>query len=366
MSSKELTLAQQLKISCLSRGIRITREAENQLSEGGKVPLSIHEYATTGGITLKLEGDIYVNAPFDEWYCDNPEATLAVDKTTGGYVVYFRGEVFPAHVLPLPGYLEVRDSHGRLVRESVMSHADRARLSPISGCSFSCKFCDSSIRSKYTPKPVDQLLEALVVALRDIRLPVKHVLISGGTPKPRDYDYFDEVCEKVIRSTDLPVDVMMWPRPDNIIERLTEWGIHGYALNLEIYNEEIARQLVPQKRRYGISLYARAIERALQLTGGKGRVRSLILVGLEPEEQTLAGVEFLASLGCDPVLSPFRPAPGTPLQNMRPPSPELLERVYLESLDIVARYGVKLGPRCIPCQHNTLTFPDGSPAYYYS
>lgn len=366
MGSKELSPLQQLKISCLSYGIRITREARDQLSEGGKVPLSIHEYATTGGITIKLEEDIYVNAPFDEWYCDNPEATLTVDKVTGNYVVRFRGNVFPALVLPLPGYLDSQDSHGHLVRESIMSHADRARLSPISGCSFACKFCDSSFRNKYTPKPVDQLLEALDIALRDTRLPAKHVLISGGTPAPQDYDYFDGVCKEVIHNTNLLVDVMMWPRPDDIIDKLANWGIHGYALNLEIYDEEIAQKLIPQKRQYGISLYATAIERALQLTGGNGRVRSLILVGLEPAEKTLAGVEFLASLGCDPVLSPFRPAPGTPLQNVRPPSPELLERVYLESLDIVTRYGVKLGPRCIPCQHNTLTFPDGSLAYYYS
>ena len=159
---------------------------------------------------------------------------------------------------------------------------------------------------------------------------------------------------------------MMWPRPDDIIDRLADWGVHGYALNLEVYDEEIARRLIPQKMRYGRELFAKGIERALQRTGGKGRVRSLILVGLEPIEKTLEGVEFLARLGCDPSLSPFRPGRGTPLKDVRPPSPDFLERVYLESLEIVERYGVKLGPRCIPCQHNTLTFPDGSSAYYYS
>jgi biotin synthase-like enzyme len=210
------------------------------------------------------------------------------------------------------------------------------------------------------------LLEALAIARQDTNLPVKHAIISGGTPVPRDYAYYDEVCERVIKNTDIPVDVMMWPRPDDIIDRLADWGIHGYALNLEVYDEKIARRLTPQKRQYGRGLFVRGIERALQRTGGNGRVRSLILVGLEPIEKTLEGVKFLAQLGCDPALSPFRPAPGTSLEDVRPPSPEVLEHVYLESLEIVERYGVKLGPRCIPCQHNTLTFPDGSQAYYYS
>ena len=40
--------------------------------------------------------------------------------------------------------------------------------------------------------------------------------------------------------------------------------------------------------------------------------------------------------------------------------------IGLSTANIVERYGVKLGPRCIPCQHNTLTFPDDSGAYYYS
>jgi len=177
MASCELTPVQHLKISCMSKGIRITSRAEEQLSEGGEVPLSIHEYATTGGVTLKLEGGIFVNAPFDEWFCQEPEALLDVDPGSNQYLVIFRGEVYPAHVLPLPGYLEKRDAQGRLVRESVMSHADRARLSPVSGCSFACKFCDSSVRQRYKPKPVDQLLDALNIALEDTRLPVNHVLI---------------------------------------------------------------------------------------------------------------------------------------------------------------------------------------------
>ena len=95
-------------------------------------------------------------------------------------------------------------------------------------------------------------------------------------------------------------------------------------------------------------------------------MRSLLLVGLEPLERTLAGIEFLASLGCDPVLSPFRPAPGTELSDHRPPSADLMLEAWERSSQIVERHDVKLGPRCIPCMHNTVTAPDDSGAYYYS
>src|SRR5574340_1458117 len=99
---------------------------------------------------------------------------------------------------------------------------------------------------------------------------------------------------------------------------------------------------------------------------GPGRVRSLLIVGLEPEESVLRGVEFIASHGVDPVLSPFRPAPGTRLADVRPPSADAMRRLYESAEEIAQRHGVKLGPRCVPCQHNTITFPDGTDAYVYS
>jgi hypothetical protein len=79
--------------------------------------------------------------------------------------------------------------------------------------------------------------------------------------------------------------------------------------------------------------------------------------------QTLKGVEALAQRGCEPVLSPFRPDPATELRDSPPPTADYLAEIYERSVEVAARYGAKLGPRCIPCQHNTVTFPDGSEYY---
>ncbi len=98
------------------------------------------------------------------------------------------------------------------------------------------------------------------------------------------------------------------------------------------------------------------------MTGGAGRVRSLLLVGLEPARSTLDAVDFIAALGADPVLSPFRPAEGTELARVRPSSASLMEDVHAEAHSIAQRHAVRLGPRCIPCMHNTVTFPDGDGA----
>jgi hypothetical protein len=364
--SQELSLGQRLKISTFARGLRVDTAAEDQLTEGGRVPLSLHEYATTGGVTFALPGDIYINAPFDDWFCSDPDATLTYDAGAARFSVRYEDEEIPVRMLRLPGYLGLRDHRGNPITDVVMSHCDRARLSPIVGCAFDCKFCDLA-GMRYVRRPAEQLIEALNVALGDTTLPVRHVLISGGTPGPKDFDYYDEACEAVIQSTHLQVDVMMVPRTNpDWIDRVMDAGLYGFAINTEVYGDEPAQDIIRLKHRLGLSILGQNIGRAVERTGGNGRVRSLILVGLEPLESTLEGVEFIARLGCDPCLSPFRPARGTKLAQLPPPNEKFMERVFLRALDIADRYGVKLGPRCIPCQHNTLTFPDGTPAYYFS
>lgn len=355
-----------LKTSCLCRGLRVTDAAVRAITRDGAEPLTIHEYATTGGVTLELEGGTYVNAPFDEWWCTDAEATLDIAEDGRGVEVRYRGEAFPARALPLPGYLDRRDAEGRPVSEVVMSHADRVRVSPLQGCAFSCAFCDIAGKP-YRKSDPERLVKALAVAREDTALPMRHVLVSGGTPSPRDRLLLEEACLAVAAGAGAPVDVMMTPyeTPD-VIDRLHDGGVYGWALNLEIFDPSVARALAPQKARLGHGAFAASIAHAVERTGGKGRVRSLLVAGLEPVESTLQGVEFLARLGCDPVLSPFRPARGTSLHLQAPPSEDEMQCLHEKALQVARDYGVALGPRCIPCQHNTLTFPDDSGGYYYS
>ncbi len=357
-----------LKISLFSNGLNITPAARQALTHEGTAPFAMHEYATTSGITLIIEDLVWVNAPYDEPFCDHAEAILLYHETlTSPFSVVFRNETFSVQPIPLPGYLGILDSAGRPITHTTFSHGDRVRLSPIYGCAFACTFCDIAGKP-YNRRPLGQLLEGLALAKTDSRLPVHHALISGGTPSPRDYDYFDNLCAGVITAAEMPVDIMMPPRPTdtNCIRRWTESGIHGFSINLEIVDDDIASHVTPQKHRVGLPAYIKAIEEAVKFTGGHGRVRSLLLVGLESVHNTLAGVDLLARIGCDPVLSPFRPDPGTPMANMLPPDEELLREVYFEAENLVAKHGVKLGPRCIPCQHNTLSFPEDISSYYYS
>ena len=87
----------------------------------------------------------------------------------------------------------------------------------------------------------------------------------------------------------------------------------------------------------------------------------MLMVGLEPMETTLAGVQAIAERGGVPVLSPFRPDPVTPMRDLPPPSAQYLEETYLRASEVVAQAGAYLGPTCLPCMHNTVTLPSAIP-----
>lgn len=338
-----------LKVRLLSNGVVVTPSARAELlNRWGAI--GAHDYVTTDGITVILPGERYVNAPFDEWYCDEPAGVI--EWADDGFVLITHEEQVDVSVVPPPSYLFGPGGPP----PGIMTHADRIRISPVSGCAFACTFCDMP-QVPYMLHSAETLLTGMRVALHDELLAPRHVLISGGTPRPDDQAALHDIYERLIAASELPVDVMLAPADTGIIDRLARGGVHGVSVNLEIYDEGTCERLAPNKSRIGRDAYRRFISEAIESLGSDGRVRSLLIVGLEPLESTLEGVDFLAAQGCSPVLSPFRPAAGTALSGLRPPAPDLLESVYVQARAIAHSYGVSLGPSCAPCQHNVVAFP---------
>lgn len=353
---------QKQKISLMSHGVQVTPAATVALAGDENKPLSVGDYVTTSGLTIILPGNIYVNANFKEEFCKRSENILDFQDRLLIRSPYGQ---WPVSCLPVPTYYNKRLTSGRPVTQVIMTHADRMRISPIRGCSNHCQFCDMGTAFHYQKVHTPELCEALDIALHDQGIIPKHLLISGGTPKKEDESYLDSVYQTIIKKSPVPVDVMMTPRDDEtILEQLLEWGCRGLSINLEIYDDKVAKKIMPEKHRLGKEKYLDFIQKAVNLFG-KGAVRSSLILGLETPESTLEGVKCLAQTGCDPMLSTFKPLQGTSLNETPPPSPEFQAEVYEEAEKIVRRYHVLLGPRCIPCQHNTLTYPIPGENYFF-
>jgi hypothetical protein len=82
----------------------------------------------------------------------------------------------PCEVLLLPGYIDKTNALGELVSATTMSHGDRIRVSPISGCTLDCRFCDLPAL-RYTRHSAEQMLAS---SGRGRTGPsARHLLISG-------------------------------------------------------------------------------------------------------------------------------------------------------------------------------------------
>jgi len=365
-----LSSAQRLKFQLLAEGIEISPLARKALREAtSQSDLTPADYASTTGLILELDDDVWVNAPIND---HNPNfvsgSRFVLDYGVDGLCVQGAGLASPARFWPPPRYHGQKERFGPL-NNFVVTHGDRARLSPVRGCAMTCTFCNIPYDDPldvYGTKPIDALLGAARIAIRDERQPAHHMLISGGTPKRPDFGFMQELYQRVLLEfPDIPVDIMMVPLPGLLdLPLLDKLGLNEISINIEVFSQTHAMQIMRHKYNQGLDFYLDFIAQAAEVLG-PGRVRSMLMVGLEPMEMTLAGVAAIAERGGVPVLSPFRPDPATPLGDRKPAGAAELEHTYLRAVDVAASHGAVLGPDCPPCTHNTLSFvAPGSPYRY--
>jgi hypothetical protein len=361
-----LTEIQKLKVRLLAEGMTISETARRRLTEmaDGR-PLTLADYATTSGIPLRLPGEIWVNAPFhkNDSRAQVSPSRWVLDVSKDCFIVRLGALAYPADPTPVPAYAGKCSSTGEPYSHYGLTHTDRVRVSPVSGCSCSCAFCDLPRTHSYSLRPAALLIETINCALNDPVLSARHVLVSGGTPQGEDFgDLLKTYVEVLGAFPSVPVDIMMLAIPEVVdLDLLHARGANEVVINIELFDSEARHRLMPQKNRVSKEQCLKFIERAVATFGAK--VRSLLIVGLEPMEETLRGVEALAERGCEPVLSPFRPHPSTPMAAHPPASYDFMCELYERAVDVAARHGAKLGPKCVACQHNTLTFADGSDYY---
>lgn len=144
------------------------------------------------------------------------------------------------------------------------------------------------------------------------------------------------------------------PKDYDEVKNFCECGITEVAFNIEIYNRQIAKKIMPGKGSIPLKQYLQALENSSKLLGTEN-ARSMLIIGLDSKRSFLKGVEQLCKIGVTPMISPFRPMENTPLADMVPPTLEYMLDIYCESKKICNKYNIRLGPKCVFCQNNTLT-----------
>lgn len=367
-----------LKLEVLAQGLRVDTTAEQHVVEHGKPPLRVRS-GSCGGLDLVLPAGVWVNAPVHELFA--PASPLGLVRDGGGLALEDGrdGSRTPVQLPPAPDYYAQRTASGRPMSAIGQLCSDRLGIGLTNGCVYwgpretRCRFCSIGLNVRTghedASKQVVDILEVVNAAVHDGSASATHVLLGGGTPPGPDAGAlaFAAVTRRIKeRHAALPVYVMLAPPQEvTAIDALVEAGADEIGINLELVSAAAGEAFMPAKASIGRDRWSRALGRAVELLGpGRplGAVRSILIVGLEDEEHTLAGVEELAAAGVMPILTPFRPMRGTVLERHPRWTGERLWQLCVAATEVAARHGQSLGPLCVPCQANTLNLPAESRA----
>jgi hypothetical protein len=324
-----------LKHVLLHHGARVEPDAAALIEGIGKVPVRVRS-GSCGGLDVVLPGRVYVNIPVRERFAQASPVRIAVADDVP-VVVPGDGSVVPLELVPSPAFQ--RSGGDASVARTGQVCFDRLGIGLTNRCTFwkgsdrRCAFC--SIGLNIDVEDRDKTLEAIghaaEVAFADPINPPRHVLLGGGTPPGADAGAaMFAAAARVVRSAAPAASIyVMLSAPDDpeVLLELAESGVDELGINLEVFDEsEAARHLPAKFQRHPRSHVMRALERAVEIFGPV-RTRSILVVGLEPLESTVAGVRALAERGVMPILSPLRPLDGTLLEHRQPPDPASMDRL---------------------------------------
>ena len=344
-----------LKIALINQGLFISSEAEKYLRQNGGIRSGVFN-----AVDLDVHG-IVINSAVRVKFARLSPFSL---EPEGDHLVlrYYGDKVTDVGFYPADELQDIRISHDTKMSDICLLATDRVRIQHSSNCYFKhngmgCRFCE--VQDYDYSFDLGQV-ESAVQTYMDSAHQYRHYLIGGRSDSPeKEPASVLRIAQYITAHQPAPIYVMcVPPRNFEVFETWANAGVTEIAMNLEIWDSCLAKKWMPGKGAISREYYLKALEAAVKVWGKTGKVRSAFVVGLEPDASLLEGIRSVCRCGAAPILSVFRPIPGTPAHYVIPYDNERLLSIYLKAHEICAEYGLKPGPSCVPCQNNTLSMPD--------
>lgn len=337
-----------LKCALLTQGVVLSLEVKEFYGDIKK--------ATFDAIDITLNNGSIVNCPVKTKFVEL--SPFSIQKKENETWLYYIDKpvcnISISHQEQLPKDHTINNIH---IHRIGYLTTDRLRIKHTSNCCFKtqksgCKFCHIQCKFDCEYK-IEDIYETIDCYLSNVEF--RHFLIGGPS---NTYKLEEENITKIIKyirkKSDKPIYIMSIPPKDvSIIKKYFEYGANEVAFNIEIFDRNIAKQIMPGKGAIPLEQYENILKESSKFFG-RENTRSMLIIGLDSARSLLNGVEFLCKLGVTPMISPFRPMSNTDLSDFVPPSIDYNYNIFLEAKIICNKYNMKLGAKCKYCCNNTL------------
>lgn len=390
----------EIKNFLMINGMRVDESAKQELNSDDSGLVKYGDYVTIGDLMLNLGEDTYVsvnekgNSPYILQYINGKFCIAAENKEEEKMEILAEGAEITQPPRSTRQKFVAKDGEEKEITNYNNLHMDRIRIQPIGGCKNDCGFCDLC-GSKYEEKDVDDLEKAYKIVEEQNPGVIENMLISGGTPRDtkESYEYINEVYKRfgnIGKEKGYSIDIMMAPRGMYTMDAAEKMGlskeenyrmffeflrdtvgITDMSVNMELWNTRYREQLIPKKNQNSREEYLEYIKIATEELG-QDVVRSSVIVGLEPMEDSKAAIEELAKVGCRVVLSPYQPFKPLDMEDEKRRfgkvdpdirtkvgqmnmTPEEMNQLVEYTVGVTEQYGVGFGSKYAKSNHNNLS-----------
>ncbi|MGC8658231.1 MAG: MSMEG_0568 family radical SAM protein [Desulfomonilaceae bacterium] len=301
------------------------------------------------GGTLLVQ-DIPVHVPFSSNFVSKSPYTL-IQENGASWLAKNSEPLLPAKLVQRPNFYDFQTEEKIPFSMIALLHGkDCLASTVIQTCvhwnpSTRCHFCGielSLVNSQTICKKSPAQLAEVVARAKELDF-VSHVVLTTGAahPQGKEIDYIGECAKAIKRICDLPIHAQFLPPEDDVkLYELKEAGVDTVGVHIESFDIDILSLHAPVKAAIGFEKYEQTWNKAVEIFGSN-QVSSFLLVGLGEKRETVAhGARFLAERGVYPFLVPFRPIPGSMMQDHGTPDPELMTQLYKQTVKILLQNGL--------------------------
>jgi len=189
---------------------------------------------------------------------------------------------------------------------------------------------------------------------------VNHVSITGGCINPkREITIVSEIFESIREYTGfdtVPGTLLPSPAKGDAIDKYFETGVGSLSFAMEVWDKKYYEAICPGKSEStSHDDFVESIKKAVGVFG-EGNVYTIFVMGLEPKETFLEGVNTISELGANIIPFVWSPNPGSKLSGHRAPFAEWYAETTRQAAEIVHEHKVPAGTKnhCYLCDGNSL------------